>query len=146
MGSRVEVAVACLMMFAVVEGLAREDVLDGTGGWSQKSEPWLSSTRCTIERRSYLSEEVFRSEFREKRPVIFGSSVDNSLFLQHTTRASKPLLYASCHLLTSSQSYLDDTFGDLLVTLSSADTYSSLRKQVPFTEVRTKYMPTHYHY
>jgi len=87
------------------------------GGWDHDSMSFLYTTRCNIDRRDFteLTAEGFFSQYSTKRPVILLNVVDNSKF-RHLCQ--KELLLRD--------------YGHLNIVLSTANTHSYEKMQVPF--------------
>ncbi|XP_045849131.1 jmjC domain-containing protein 8 isoform X2 [Meles meles] len=93
----------------------------GAGGWQQR-EPGapaalVEEQRCAVERRADLSYAEFVQHYAFSRPVILQGLTDNSRF---RALCSRERLLAS--------------FGDSVVRLSTANTYSYRKVDLPFQE------------
>uniref|UniRef100_A0A8C4W4T8 Jumonji domain containing 8 n=1 Tax=Gopherus evgoodei TaxID=1825980 RepID=A0A8C4W4T8_9SAUR len=95
------------------------DYLEGNGGWfTNKYLALMEEDHCTVERRdASLTYSQFIDQYAFSRPVIIQGITDNSEFQALCTRNK---------LLTE--------FGDRLVRLSTANTYSYHKVDVPFQE------------
>lgn len=94
---------------------------EGDGGW-QRRGPGTSAAveeeqRCTVERRADLTYAEFIQHYAFSRPVILQGLTDNSRF---RALCSRERLLAS--------------FGDNVVRLSTANTYSYQKVDIPFQE------------
>ncbi|KAM6165268.1 jmjC domain-containing protein 8 isoform 2-T2 [Erethizon dorsatum] len=88
------------------------------GGWRQTgpgADVALAEERCTVERRSDLTYTEFVQHYAFLRPVILQGLTDNSKFRALCSRES-----------------LLATFGDHVVRLSTANTYSYQKVDLPF--------------
>lgn len=91
-----------------------------SGGWRQTgpgANVVLAEERCTVERRSDLTYTEFVQHYAFLRPVILQGLTDNSKFR------------ALC-----SREKLLATFGDHVVRLSTANTYSYQKVDLPFQQ------------
>ncbi|XP_034640782.1 jmjC domain-containing protein 8 isoform X2 [Trachemys scripta elegans] len=95
------------------------DYLEGNGGWlTNKYLALMEEDHCTVERRdASLTYSQFIDQYAFSRPVVIQGITDNSEFQALCTRNK---------LLAE--------FGDRLVRLSTANTYSYHKVDVPFQE------------
>ncbi|XP_065268272.1 jmjC domain-containing protein 8 isoform X2 [Emys orbicularis] len=95
------------------------DYLEGNGGWpTNKYLALMEEDHCTVERRdASLTYSQFIDQYAFSRPVVIQGITDNSEFQALCTRNK---------LLAE--------FGDRLVRLSTANTYSYRKVDVPFQE------------
>ncbi|XP_055991042.1 jmjC domain-containing protein 8 isoform X1 [Sorex fumeus] len=92
----------------------------GDGGWRWRGSAAAAvpeERRCTVERRLDLTYAEFAQRYAFSRPVILAGRVDNSRF---RALCSRERLLAS--------------FGDRVVRLSTANTYSYRKVDLPFQE------------
>ncbi|XP_022372651.1 jmjC domain-containing protein 8 [Enhydra lutris kenyoni] len=95
----------------------------GDGGWQRRGrgtgapEALAEEQRCAVERRADLSYSEFVQHYAFSRPVILQGLTDNSRF---RALCSRERLLAS--------------FGDTVVRLSTANTYSYRKVDLPFQE------------
>ncbi|XP_021492906.1 jmjC domain-containing protein 8 isoform X1 [Meriones unguiculatus] len=93
----------------------------GEGGWRQSGTGTAGAVveeeRCTVERRAYLTYSEFMQHYAFLKPVILQGLTDNSRFRALCSREN---------LLAS--------FGDKVVRLSTANTYSYQKVDLPFQE------------
>ncbi|XP_027466525.1 jmjC domain-containing protein 8 isoform X3 [Zalophus californianus] len=93
----------------------------GDGGWQRRGPgapaALAEEQRCAVERRADLSYSEFVQHYAFSRPVILQGLTDNSRFR------------ALC-----SRERLLDSFGDNVVRLSTANTYSYRKVDLPFQE------------
>lgn len=109
-----------LLVFWMLAAPARPGS-EGDGGW-QRRGPGTSAAvaeeqRCTVERRADLTYAEFIQHYAFSRPVILQGLTDNSRF---RALCSRERLLAS--------------FGDNVVRLSTANTYSYQKVDIPFQE------------
>ncbi|XP_030781237.1 jmjC domain-containing protein 8 isoform X2 [Rhinopithecus roxellana] len=91
---------------------------EGDGGWRPGGPGAVAEEeRCTVERRSDLTYAEFVQQYAFVRPVILQGLTDNSRF---RALCSREKLLAS--------------FGDRVVRLSTANTYSYQKVDLPFQE------------
>ncbi|XP_005391678.1 PREDICTED: jmjC domain-containing protein 8 isoform X2 [Chinchilla lanigera] len=106
-----------LSLWILVLARSSLEAADG-GGWRQTgpgADVVLADERCTVERRSDLNYTEFVQRYAFLRPVILQGLTENSKFRALCSRES---------LLT--------TFGDHVVRLSTANTYSYQKVDLPF--------------
>ncbi|XP_054992997.1 jmjC domain-containing protein 8 isoform X3 [Sorex araneus] len=117
-GARRALLAAALCTLAVA---ARPDAGPaGDGGWRWRglaAAAVVEEPRCTVERRLDLTYAEFVQRYAFSRPVILAGRVDNSRF---RALCSRERLLAS--------------FGDRVVRLSTANTYSYRKVDLPFQE------------
>lgn len=93
----------------------------GEGGWKQSrlgtEAAVMEEERCTVERRAHLTYSEFMQHYAFLKPVILQGLTDNSKFRALCSREN---------LLAS--------FGDNVVRLSTANTYSYQKVDLPFQE------------
>ncbi|XP_028616641.1 jmjC domain-containing protein 8 [Grammomys surdaster] len=93
----------------------------GEGGWKQSGLGTAAAVkeeeRCTVERRAHLTYSEFMQHYAFLKPVILQGLTDNSRFRALCSREN---------LLAS--------FGDNIVRLSTANTYSYQKVDLPFQE------------
>ncbi|XP_023472490.1 jmjC domain-containing protein 8 isoform X2 [Equus przewalskii] len=93
----------------------------GDGGWQRRGPGAPAAVaeeqRCTVERRTDLSYAAFVQHYAFSRPVILQGLTDNSRF---RALCSRQRLLAS--------------FGDSVVRLSTANTYSYQKVDLPFQD------------
>ncbi|XP_059271787.1 jmjC domain-containing protein 8 [Mustela nigripes] len=111
-----------LLLVWMLAALARRGLAEaGDGGWQLRGPgapaALTEEQRCAVERRADLSYSEFVQHYAFSRPVILQGLTDNSRF-----RA----LCARERLLAS--------FGDSMVRLSTANTYSYRKVDLPFQE------------
>ncbi|XP_027796466.2 jmjC domain-containing protein 8 [Marmota flaviventris] len=114
---------ALLLVLAALAALARP----GSGSWEAGGGGWrlggpaaaavAEEERCTVERRADLTYAEFMQQYAFLRPVILQGLTDNSRF---RALCSRERLLAS--------------FGDNVVRLSTANTYSYRKVDLPFQE------------
>ncbi|KAM5198258.1 jmjC domain-containing protein 8 isoform 6-T6 [Hipposideros larvatus] len=108
-----------LLLFWMLAAPARPG-LEGDGGWQRRgpgTSAAVAEERCTVERRSDLTYAEFIQHYAFSRPVILQGLTDNSRF---RALCSRERLLAS--------------FGDNVVRLSTANTYSYQKVDIPFQE------------
>jgi len=120
---RVEILLVVAILCLVGTVSSHSDDYVGHGGWSEEFDPWISSPLCTIERRSSLSVEEFENEYLRNKPVIFDAPQNNDIFRDHTARH-----------------YLEEAFGDIVMMLSSANTYSTRKQYLSLSEYLDSYI------
>ncbi|XP_023369508.1 jmjC domain-containing protein 8 isoform X1 [Otolemur garnettii] len=89
----------------------------GDGGWRRGEPAAAEEERCTVERRADLTYAEFVQHYAFLRPVILQGLTDNSRF---RALCSRERLLAS--------------FGESVVRLSTANTYSYQKVDLPFQE------------
>lgn len=93
----------------------------GEGGWKQSrlgtAAAVMEEERCTVERRAHLTYSEFMQHYAFLKPVILQGLTDNSKFRALCSREN---------LLAS--------FGNNVVRLSTANTYSYQKVDLPFQE------------
>lgn len=93
----------------------------GEGGWKQNglgiAAAVMEEERCTVERRAHITYSEFMQHYAFLKPVILQGLTDNSKFRALCSREN---------LLAS--------FGDNIVRLSTANTYSYQKVDLPFQE------------
>ncbi|KAK7798282.1 hypothetical protein U0070_005354 [Myodes glareolus] len=92
----------------------------GEGGWQQSglgTAAAVPEERCTVERQAHLTYAEFMQHYAFVKPVILQGLTDNSRFRALCSREN---------LLAS--------FGDNVVRLSTANTYSYRKVDLPFQE------------
>lgn len=108
-----------LLLFWMLAAPARPG-LESDGGWQRRgpgTSAAVAEEHCTVERRSDLSYAEFIQHYAFSRPVILQGLTDNSRF---RALCSRERLLAS--------------FGDNVVRLSTANTYSYQKVDIPFQE------------
>ncbi|XP_058536437.1 jmjC domain-containing protein 8 isoform X2 [Ochotona princeps] len=105
------------LLLALGALLARGGGAAGDGGWRRGDLGPPAEERCTVERRADLSYAEFVQRYAFQRPVVLRGLTDNAKF-----RA----LCARQELLAA--------FGDRVVRLSTANTYSYRKVDLPFRE------------
>uniref|UniRef100_A0ABI7WK75 WD repeat domain 24 n=1 Tax=Felis catus TaxID=9685 RepID=A0ABI7WK75_FELCA len=109
-----------LLALWTLAGPARPVAADaGDGGWQRRGPgaAVAEEERCAVERRADLSYSEFVQHYAFSRPVILQRLTDNSRF---RALCSREKLLAS--------------FGDSVVRLSTANTYSYRKVDLPFQE------------
>ncbi|KAF7242968.1 JmjC domain-containing protein 8 [Varanus komodoensis] len=116
MGPRCQCFLLWSMLFLLPRNLA---LLETDGGWLTQRHPALpEGDSCTVERRdASLTYSQFLQRYAFSRPVILRGITDNSEFQAQCTK--RKLLAA---------------FGDRQVRLSTANTYSYRKVDLPFQE------------
>ncbi|KAK7938289.1 hypothetical protein WMY93_001615 [Mugilogobius chulae] len=104
----------CLCFLRVFVSV-RAQLEDG-GGWSSSADPRLDDGgRCNIDVLDFISYKDFMDRFAYSRPVILRGLTDNTKFQR----------------LCSKENLLKE-YGDRIVRLSTANTYSYKKVDVPF--------------
>ncbi|XP_008577408.1 PREDICTED: jmjC domain-containing protein 8 [Galeopterus variegatus] len=117
-GGLMALPLRALAVLAALAALSRPGSGDtGDGGWPGALAALAEEDRCTIERRSDLSYAEFVQHYAFLRPVILPGLTDNWKF---RALCSRERLLAS--------------FGDSVVRLSTANTYSYQKVDLPFQE------------
>ncbi|XP_059010064.1 jmjC domain-containing protein 8 [Mustela lutreola] len=111
-----------LLLVWMLAALARRGLAEaGDGGWQLRGPgapaALTEEQRCAVERRADLSYSEFVQHYAFSRPVILQGLTDNSRF---RALCSRERLLAS--------------FGDSMVRLSTANTYSYRKVDLPFQE------------
>ncbi|KAM4819925.1 jmjC domain-containing protein 8 [Thomomys bottae] len=111
-----------LLLLGTLAARARPGAAEaGDGGWRWDGAAAAGAEedpRCTVERRADLTYAEFVQRYAFLRPVILRGLTDNSRF---RALCSRPRLLAS--------------FGDSVVRLSTANTYSYQKVDLPFQEL-----------
>ncbi|XP_042777399.1 jmjC domain-containing protein 8 isoform X1 [Panthera leo] len=118
-GARLQLLLALWMLAAPARPVAADA---GDGGWQRRGPGAAAAAvaeeeRCAVERRADLSYSEFVQHYAFSRPVILQRLTDNSRF---RALCSREKLLAS--------------FGDSVVRLSTANTYSYRKVDLPFQE------------
>uniref|UniRef100_A0A7S4KQQ8 JmjC domain-containing protein n=1 Tax=Guillardia theta TaxID=55529 RepID=A0A7S4KQQ8_GUITH len=103
---------------------------DYKGGWNDNHDSWLTTQRCNIRKihqKSVMSADEFRKYFEDEPVIIVGAPAVLNVKTRNLCQKSELL----------------KMYGDLNVTLSSANTFSHARRIVKFSDYVDQYLNQH---